>query len=126
MCYSSIGMIQCTRDDLNHFPCLPPAANVRFREASQSASSSTRPARFALARPPSAGPLLLPAHHRVERADGGAGNERHVFNVFAQNALRIGDGAAQPSRDEDRRRGSYRSKARAGVGPEQEQCEIVR
>jgi len=44
--------------------------------------------------PPGAGPALLPADHRVERADGRAPNEGDVCNVLAHKALRIGDGAA--------------------------------
>jgi len=45
---------------------------------------------------PGAGPSLLPAHHRIERSDGGAGGEREILNISSRNALRVRDGPAQP------------------------------
>lgn len=45
---------------------------------------------------PCAGPPRLAADHRIEGADGGAGGERHVLNVFVRKVLRVGDDAAEP------------------------------
>jgi hypothetical protein len=47
--------------------------------------------------PPRAGPPFLPADHRVERTDGGARGDRDVLNPLRAKALRVRNGAAQPS-----------------------------
>lgn len=86
-------------------PTLSPG-RVRSTASRNGVSSSTRPACFAVAAAAAnasrcrqaPAPPLLPADHRIERADGSAGNERHVLNIFSCTALRIGDGPAQPGR----------------------------
>lgn len=55
--------------------------------------------------PPGAGPPLLPADHRVERADGRTSNECDILNVFVRKIFHIGDGTAQPTRYRRHRRG---------------------
>ena len=53
--------------------------------------------------PPCASPSFLPADHRVERAERGAGGKCDIRNVLRRKGLRLGDGAPQPSRQRDRR-----------------------
>ena len=51
--------------------------------------------------------------HRIERAEGGPGGERHILKTVRGKALRIRDGAPQPGRDSGTR-GSHSGSGKRG------------